>query len=514
MAILSPLARLPLWPRWMRVALFVALGTGAALGQPPQGYWGITLGAFAVLFTALSYARSPKQAALWFWIFGTAYFAVALRWIIEPFMVDVARHGWMAPFAIIFLSGGLALFWGVAGWVSVRFGASAQSRVWIAVFALGLAELVRAYVLTGFPWAGLGQTLISSPFAAWLSVIGPQGATLLMLSCSAGLWSLNTNGATRTFGILPFAVAGIVQWSASIPPEIAADDAPIVRVLQPNAPQHEKWDRDKAPTFFWRQVDATSAPFEGGGRPDLVVWPETAIPSLLHLADEALERVGEAAQGTPVVLGMQRVEGVRFFNALLIMNRDGQISDIYDKHHLVPFGEYIPFGNLLGKIGIRGLAARDGDGYSSGSGPRLIDIPGVGAALPLICYEAVFPQHARVGAQRPRLLLQITNDAWFGTYAGPQQHLAQARMRAIEQGLPLVRSANTGISAIIDGHGRIVTSLPLGTHGFKDAPLPPAFTPTVYAVTGDLPFALIALLGLGLTSGGRLIARKDKLKID
>lgn len=507
MLVVSPLARLSLWPRWIRAALFVALGAGAGLGQPPQEFWGITLGAFAVLFTALTYARSAKEAALWFWIFATAYFAVALRWIVEPFMVDVVRHGWMAPFAIVLLSGGLALFWGAAGALAVWLGRSAQGRVWSAVVTLGLAELARAYVLTGFPWAGLGQTLVSSPFASWLAVIGPQGVAVLMLACAAGLWSLNTHGTARFIGLLPFGLAAAVHWMASGPPVIAQSDAPLVRIVQPNAPQHEKWDAEKAPIFFWRQVDATAAPSDTGGRPDLVVWPETAIPSLLHLADEALARVHEAAAGTPVVLGMQRVEGVRFYNALLVMGARGDLLDIYDKHHLVPFGEYIPFGDQLGALGIRGLAAREGSGYSAGAGPRLVQIPGIGAALPLICYEAVFPQHARIGQERPRLLLQITNDAWFGTYAGPQQHLAQARMRAIEQGLPLVRAANTGISAIIDAQGRVVTSLPLGVSGFRDATLPPAFASTLYAVTGDLPVLVMLLVALGAAYGSRRIGR-------
>jgi len=204
--------------------------------------------------------------------------------------------------------------------------------------------------------------------------------------------------------------------------------------------------------------------------------------------------IGEAAAGTPVVLGVQRAQGFDYYNGLIVLGADGTAQSGYDKHHLVPFGEYMPLPWLFRRLGIPALAERVDGGFSAGPGPKLIDIPGIGAALPLICYEAVFPQHSRSPGARPRLLLQVTNDAWFGTYAGPQQHLAQARMRAIEQGLPLVRSANTGISAVVDARGRVTASLPLGVHGHVDAVLPPALKPTMYARTGDAPVAVLLLL--------------------
>jgi apolipoprotein N-acyltransferase len=182
-----------------------------------------------------------------------------------------------------------------------------------------------------------------------------------------------------------------------------------------------------------------------------------------------------------------------------VIGPEGEVTDLYDKWHLVPFGEYIPFGENLADLGIRGLAARDGGGYAAGPGPALVDLPGIGPGLPLICYEGIFAEEVNASDVRPRVLLLITNDAWFGVRSGPQQHFAQGRLRAIELGVPMVRAANTGISGVIDGKGRILGSLPMGEAGALFLPLPPVLPATVYARTGDLPaiLAIMGILGLG-----------------
>ena len=185
---------------------------------------------------------------------------------------------------------------------------------------------------------------------------------------------------------------------------------------------------------------------------------------------------------------------------------DGSVAALYDKHHLVPFGEFFPLGAYAARIGLRGLAAGDGAGYAAGPGPRVLDVEGIGAVLPLICYEAVFPRDTRT-ARRPRLMLHVTNDAWFGAFAGPQQHLAQARARAIEQGLPVLRAANTGITAEIDATGRVGAEIPLGVDGYLDARLPAALAPPPYARTGDAPLAVILALALGAAGMGRIRRR-------
>ncbi|MBT8409304.1 MAG: apolipoprotein N-acyltransferase, partial [Alphaproteobacteria bacterium] len=228
--------------------------------------------------------------------------------------------------------------------------------------------------------------------------------------------------------------------------------------------------------------------------PVQVIWPETAIPWRLDRADTALGVIATRSVA-PVILGVQRREAGRAHNALVTLDRSGAVTQLYDKYRLVLFGEYIPFGQLARLVGLRSFAARDGYGYAPGPGAALIETP-AGRALPLICYEAIFPQHPRGAPERPDYILQITNDAWFGQILGPYQHLAQARARAIEQGLPLVRVANTGISAVIDPSGRVLQSLPLGTEGYLDARLPPPGAPTLYGRAGDAPILLLLLIGV------------------
>ena len=283
------------------------------------------------------------------------------------------------------------------------------------------------------------------------------------------------------------------------PDAAAPEGAPTVRLVQPNAPQHEKWQADKIQGFFDRQILFSQA---GETRPDLIVWPETAVPVMLNTAAPTLEVISAAAGGVPVIVGLQRYDGPRFYNSLALVEAGGTVAAVYDKHHLVPFGEYVPFGDWLGKIGIHGLAAQEGQGYSSGPGAQVIDIGGLGRALPLICYEGVFPQDVHAAPVRPDFMLLITNDAWFGRVSGPYQHLAQARLRSAEQGLPMIRVANTGVSAMIDATGQITARIPMGRAGWRDAPLPPPLPPTIYARTGDLAMLVLLILLLGLSRLG------------
>ena len=491
-------------PLWLRRSRLVAFGCGAlaATGLAPLALWPLALAGFAGLFVLARAAATPRAAAWIGWAGGSGYFLLALNWIVEPFLVDIARHGWMAPFALPLLAAGLALFWAAAMAAARALGGGALA--WTAT--LVAAELARSYVFTGFPWALIGHGLIAAPAVQLAALAGPHALSALMLVGAVGLAALALGQRGRAVAAL--ALFGLAQagglWLAArplpAPADGAGDAAAVIRLIQPNAPQHEKWDETMAPVFFRRQVAFTAAPpLNGAPRPDLVIWPETAIPLLLNEADAVLQIVAEAAAGPPVVIGMNRVEGTRIYNAAIRLDTaQGQaaVGAIYDKHHLVPFGEYMPFGDALARIGIHGLAASAGRGFSAGPGPQLMTLPGVGQALPLICYEAVFPRHARApGGARPRMLLQITNDAWFGRFSGPYQHLAQARLRAVEQGLPMVRVANTGVSAMIDARGRITGQIALGQAGWLDVALPPAAPPTPYGQSGDWPvLALLALV--------------------
>ncbi len=474
----------------LRPFVAAACGAAAALGQAPWSLWPLALSGLAGGVALAAAAPTARGAALTAWAFGAGHFALALDWIVEPFLVEPERHGWMAPFALLFMAGGLALFWGLAGWLSARLRAGAAG---FAV-ALAAAEALRSHVLTGFPWALPGHVWIGLPPMQLAALAGTGALTLATLTLAALPAAAGWRGLVAAVaGVALLWGAGLWRASGPLPPP----PGPVVRVVQPNAAQDLKWDPVWAETFFARQLDATAA----DPRPDLVLWPETAVDFLLNRPGDGLDRIAAAAAGVPVAFGVQRTEGWRGWNSLALMGRDGRIAAVYDKHRLVPFGEYLPGGDLLFDLfGVGAFAAQEGQGYSAGPGPRTMPVPGVGRALPLICYEAVFPGLIRAAEARPDVLMLATNDAWFGRRSGPFQHLGLARLRAVEFGLPAVRAANTGVSAVIDARGGVVAALPLGAAGHLDAALPAALPPTPYARAGEWPFVLL----LGLAAAGVL----------
>ncbi|PWR03250.1 apolipoprotein N-acyltransferase [Meridianimarinicoccus roseus] len=519
----------------MRVAprlLAVAAGAAMALGHAPFGLPAATLAALAAALLLLDRAvpgaegagadttcPGLRRAAFTGWACGLGYFAVTLHWIVEPFLVDIARHGWMAPFALVLMAGGLALFW-AAGFAAAVWlvPASGWRRGAALAVTLTLAEMLRAVLFTGFPWGLIGSVWVDTPLRLWTAWIGPHGlgALTVLLAASLGaalrpgaprrgVWAAGT-GAAFAAALL----AGTVAQRAA--PTVQDAARPVIRLVQPNAAQHLKWRRDMIPVFWNRALDLTRAPAAPGAQtPALVVWPEVSLYYLLGTAPEQDAAIAAAAGGVPVIVGAQRFDGPDLRNALAVIGPGGRIGQVYDKFHLVPFGEYFPGGALAAWLGLEGLATDYLGGFTPGPGPTLIDLTaaGLGRALPLICYEVIFPRHAAAppGGPRPDWILQITNDAWFGRFAGPQQHLAQARMRATEQGLPLVRAANTGISAMIDPVGRVTGALALGTAGALDRALPAPLPPTPFALVGNVPLLAAAALVLA----GLLRARRRAL---
>ncbi len=477
--------------RWANRAICAVLGAAMATGHAPFDLWPVALVAATLVFGRLNFSHGFWTG----WFVGLGYFAVALHWIVEPFLVDFQRHGWMAPFALVFLSGGLALFWGVAFWAARSL--SGQSHTLVLPFTWALSEFARASILTGFPWAMPSYIWVETPIAQLAAFIGPHALitlTLLFAAFAAILWQRRKSFVVAP--ILVFAAAWVVM-SARIP-DVASTTDVTVRLVQPNAPQHLKWRPDMLQTFFDRQLSASAAP----GNPDLIVWPEAAVPYVLGERPDLDQTIASAAVGdAQIILGIRSladVDGVASWrNSLQALGPDGSITTRYDKHHLVPFGEYLPFPGLVASLGLTPIAANAGQ-YTAGMGPQTLSLPDLPAFQPLICYEAIFPAEIQRGADRPAWLLHITNDAWFGNFSGPYQHLDQSRFRAIEQGLPLARSANTGVSAVIDPFGRITARIPLNTDGFVDAALPKPLQPTLYATTGDLPWlALTVIAGLG-----------------
>lgn len=480
--------RLPGWPGLGPAAWAAGLGALAAAGQAPLGWWPVTLLALAGVVRLVACAPGPGAAAWTGLIAGAAHFAAAMTWIVEPFLVDPTRYAWMIPFAVVFLNAGLGLFWAAAAALSTL----ARPRALAFATALAGAELARGYVLTGFPWALPGHVWIDTPVAQAAALVGPYGLTLATLLVAAGLASLRPVPALLAVALV---AAGWAHgsWRLTLPEPPAP--GVTLRLVQPNAEQKLKWDPDLARDHLDRLLVNTAVP----PRPDLTIWPETALPYLVEDGSMLPDLIAQAGQGAPVLIGYQRVEGDRAWNSLGLVTPEGQLQPAYDKHHLVPFGEYIPLGDLaFDWFGIRAFAAQVGEGYSAGPAAITLDLgPRLGRALPLICYEAVFPQSLRVPGPRAGWILQATNDAWFGTWTGPWQHLAQARFRAIEQGLPLARVANTGITAMIDARGRITAELPFASEGHLDAALPGALPPTPYARWGEIP-VLLALAGLAV----------------
>ena len=481
------------WPGARRAALAVALGLGIALGQVPFGLPWLAFCALCILMAVVSRAKT-SAAAFWLGLFaGAGHFLLALSWIVQPFFVDPWRHGWMAPFALIGLAFGLGLFWAVAAAVAQR----ARWPLAALVCTLALADLLRGHIFTGFPWALHGHILLDTPLEQVAALIGGYGMSALVL-VAAGI-AANAPRRGLPF-VLIAALGGMGLSILNLKQALPAAPGGIVRVVQPNIPQTLKWDADEARASFGTLLDLTATP--GTPAPSLAIWPETAVPFLLTEGEGAAAAIG--ASPAPVAAGIQRVKGPAAWNSLVLIGPGGSITQTYDKIHLVPFGEYIPYGDTAYALfGLRAFAAQQGFGYTAGTTPHLMDLgPGLGLARPLICYEAIFPEEI-ASETRPGWLLQVTNDAWFGTLTGPYQHFSLARLRAIEQGLPLVRAANTGISAVVDARGQIVTDtngapalLPLGVQGVIDAPLPGALPPPLYARTGDWPLTALLLAGL------------------
>ncbi len=490
----------------------VCAGLAAALGQAPWGLWPLSLLGLAVVVWRVGDAATGRRA---FWralAAGAGYFGLAMLWIIEPFLVEPEIYGWMAPFALVLMALGGALFWAIPSWAAWRLAGGARDRALAVAAALALSDWIRGWLFTGLPWALTGHVWIDTPAgqaAAWIGAVGLSALTMAAAALPA--WAARDRRLSTAIARgLPLSAAlvgaawfaGLARLNAPMPP----DAGPVIRLVQPNADQTRKWDPEWAPVFYDRLLQLSAAP--AGHRVSAVVWPETAAPFLLDQAPELLHAITSAA-GAPVLAGIQRGEGGLWFNSLAEFTGDARLGQVYDKFHLVPFGEYIPWGDLMARFGVSAFAAQQGFGYAAGPGARVMTLAGLPPVMPLICYEAVFSRHLRQAGVRPAWLLQVTNDAWFGSFSGPYQHLAQARLRAIESGLPLMRAANTGVSAAIDARGTVRRQLALNEAGFLDAALPGALPPTLWWRLGDWP-AVAAILAALAWLGARRRRPRDR----
>lgn len=505
-------------PAWAARFLALTAGLAAAFAHPPFGLLPGLLGYAALLRAGDTVGPRPLRSAfLRGWLAGLGYFAVGVWWVTEAFLVDIRAHGWMAPFALVFLSGGLALFWGAA---LLLYRLIAPKGVWrVLVFAGALAglEWLRGHILTGFPWNLPGETWRagSAPSQA-ASVVGVYGLTWVTLALAAAPALLldKTPRARRVaaVGLALAALAGLYGFGMLRLAGAPADDphATQVRVVQANVDQKEKWKPENLELLFSTYESLTRQP---AAKPvDVVIWPEGALPAVI---DDLVapgspytpRLAGMLAPGQTLMMGANRAglaEGgtYDYFNSLVAFRReDGglQVTGVYDKYKLVPFGEFLPMGALATRVGFRSLVHMPED-FTAGPPPRSIAPAGLPRVLPLVCYEALFPELARAAArrpgERPSWLLNVSNDAWFGATSGPLQHLSLASYRAIEEGIPMVRATPTGVSAVIDAFGRTVPGAQLGQGklGVIDATLPPALGETTYSRFGDVIFAFMLML--------------------
>ena len=497
-------ARLGGLTRWRRRFVAILAGAVAALALPPMHALPLLIPGFCVLVWMLA-AQPSRRAAfmLGFW-FGFGHHVAGLYWLAWPMTLDLARFGWMIPFAVFGLSALLALFTGASTLAAhVAGGRGLRQIVYLAVAWAGF-EWLRGFVLTGFPWnlIATGWVFFDLPVQA-ASVIGPYGlslVTILIVALPAVWWIRRPGRRAASVASLALLLALIAFGWARLP----GGDAPVLRevrlrIVQGHVPQALKWARSARERFFNLYVELSRQP--GFDRVTHVIWPETAIHyrfetgvRSLAIDGSRLRRIRRAvpANGS-LIAGMVRDDGQRAWNSVQAVDATGKVIATYDKHHLVPFGEYVPLRGVLKSLGVERIAHGRFD-FTPGPGPRTVTIPGAPGFSPLICYEAIFP-HETVGAKRPGWLLNVTNDAWFGTTSGPYQHLAAARLRAVEQGLPLVRAANTGISVVTDPYGRVVVRLGLGERGIIDSQLPAALPqPPLYARFGDWVLLALSLL--------------------
>lgn len=481
--------------RWQRLGLAMVAGAVMTTGHPPVGFpWGFFL-AMPVLVWLVMAAPSPKAAAWTGWAAGFGYFVTGLHWIGNAFLVEPDKFLLLLPLGVAGLPAGLAIFWALAAWGAKRLELPGWRGAMVVATLLGIVELARGYVLTGFPWALPAYIWLDTPILQAASWAGPFTLTVLtLLLTGIPLVALMRREYVAAGAAITVLAALWIAGTVRAPEQTAfADDAPLIRMVQPNAPQHLKWLPGYREDFYRALLEMTAAPpAPGEAAPDLIIWPEMAVHFVPSENPGEVARIAEAANGVPVILGAFYREGPAFLtNALQTVLPEGRLGPVYHKHHLVPFGEYMPLVWILGELGLPDFS--EGLGFSRGGGPQTLRLPGLPAFSPNICYESIFPYEV-VGPERPAWIAQITNDAWFGSFAGPQQHLAQARFRAVEQGLPVVRATNTGISAMIDPYGLEVAKIEMHNQRALDVRLPDALEPTIYSIVGDISCIFIVCI--------------------
>ncbi|MCK5658893.1 MAG: apolipoprotein N-acyltransferase [Alphaproteobacteria bacterium] len=495
-----------------KYATAFGLGVFMTLAMPPIGAFYVLLVCVPGIIWLTRQSKTKSEAFLTGWAFGAGYFIFGLYWISFALFVDIGTWWWVLPLSAIAGPAVLALYYALIPLVIWRYRTHEAAYALMLVAGWSMIEWVRGHALTGFPWNLSGYTWHYFPSIMQTNaLIGIYGLSLLTL-----LWAvMPVLALTPQKKLVPIllvsfllvAVAGTAR--LVLHPAMHFDNV-AVRIVQPNIPQSTKWDQDEEWRNFKHHLDLTASATTLKQPITFVVWPETAVVADLKQFPEIAKAIAKSLPEESIaLLGSLRTtveSGTgKFYNSVTVLDKKAKIIDTYDKHHLVPFGEYIPFRNFLNMTPVASGIARIGD-FTRGTGVSSLHIGSLPKPSPLVCYEAIFPGTVASRKDRPDWLLNVTNDAWYGKTAGPHQHFEITRVRAIEEGLPLVRSANTGISAVIDPLGRIIGIKPLGETGVVDTQLPRPLPPTPYSRTGDLLFflmlAMLAIFGEKLHRSG------------
>jgi apolipoprotein N-acyltransferase len=518
---------------WRRSLVAFLAGASTAVALPPVEFWPAPFITFPILVWLIDGSAAGRfggvaAAATAGWWFGFGYFLAGLYWIGNALLIDAKTFGWLLPFAIIGLPAALALFTAFGVALARLIWTRGALRILSLALALTVSEWLRGHLLSGFPWNAFGYALVTpSVLAQNASLVGLWGLTFIAIAVYASPAVLADDLAdTRRRWVAPtlslVILAAMAAYGAARlnrTPTTYVEGVRL-RIMQPNLQQDEKFNRAQKQEVMSRYIalsDRTSGP-QSTGMADVthLIWPESAFPFFLTREADALAQIADLLPpGTVLMTGAVRAPETvsspatpRAYNSIYVIDHDGSILSVYDKVHLVPFGEYLPFQNFLEQLGLMQLTKVRG-GFLSGDRLRALSVPRAPNFVPLICYEIIFPGQAVPPNERVGWMLNLTNDGWFGRSAGPYQHFQQARLRAIEEGLPLVRAANTGISAVVDPLGRVIRSLPLGGEGILDSGLPSPLPRTLYARVGDAAAGLMVAVAFILIMRRR---RRDRAK--
>ncbi|MBT3557220.1 MAG: apolipoprotein N-acyltransferase [Rhodospirillales bacterium] len=507
--------------RWSRLLLALVLGGLSGCVFQPLSFLPLLAVSLVGLLWIVHSSPSRRSAAFAGWVFGTSHFLVGLYWIGNAFMVHAARHAMLAVPAVVAMAAVLGVYIAVVVWIYRRLvpGSSVTAGSVLVFSSLWVGmEWVRGWAFTGFPWNLIGNMWTVSDAMVQTAALG--GVYTLSL-LTVAIFSMPAILGSQTRHPYPTILCGLIvlglMYGGGLYRLSGADNNTVpdvrLRLVQPNIPQNQKWARDLRGAHVAAQLEASllmdkmGMDNTGAGNTDQppthIIWAETAVPYVLSNEPDLVKLIARAVPENGLLItgslraGAKPTDGGRppVWNSLFVIGGDGNILDTYDKSHLVPFGEYVPFRDILP---IAKLTAGAGS-FATGQGRRRISLDGLPPFSPLICYEIIFPGRVIAGDQpRPSWILNITNDAWYGKSDGPYQHFAMARLRAVEEGLPVVRVANTGISGVIDGYGRRVAELALGQAGTLDSDLPVALPATLYARWGNsVPLGLIILTLIG-----------------